>query len=161
MADLQVSPPWVNYARRVAALFADDPEVVIDYDNDECEVKLLVDNAVKAAALDEILVHEVNFGNVTLRVTVVPGNEETTTAMLLRRAFEGNRAVLSVETRDLPASTHVLFVPEVVQYPSDDLSSYFGIDTTLYENIAREIFTVPDGTFFNTTLDYDFELDFE
>lgn len=42
------------------------------------------------------------------------------------------------------------FKKEVVQYPADDLSSETGLKSTLYEDLAREIFENTDGVYFCT-----------
>lgn len=146
----QAAPPWINHVRKIALLFANDEEFDIDYDNETHTADIYVDNAVKAAAIDRLLRHEVEFGNVVLKVNVIPNNDEETIVMALRRAFEGNPALVSVEERDYPESIHAIFAPDVVQYVSDDLSSYFGITSTLYEELARDVFDLPDGTFCNT-----------
>ena len=116
-----------------------------------------VDNPTKAAALQELLPEAVEFGNVTLYITVVSGNATYTKADLFRIAFTGNPAFSFVETIDsdtlsFPAS-YCVFKNEVVQFPADDLSSYYGVKSTLYEDIAEEVFDdMHDGVYFCTDL---------
>ena len=75
MAKLNLSPPWVVYYRKLSAFFREDSEVKITYDDIEQEIKLYVDNAEKAVALENLLPKEQNFGNVTLYITIVPANK--------------------------------------------------------------------------------------
>lgn len=139
------------------ALFGKDPEIHFDFDEDENEVTLRVDNPTKAAALQELLPEAVDFGNVTLYITVVPGNATYTKADLFRIAFTGNPVFSFVKTVNddtfsFPTS-YCIFKNEVVQYPADDLSSYYGLQSTLYENIAEEVFDdMHDGIYFCTDL---------
>ena len=46
--------------------------------------------------------------------------------------------------------TYVVFRNEVVQYYTDDLGDYFGMASTLYEDIARDLFSEVDGIYFCT-----------
>ena len=73
---LKLSTPWAIHAAEINALFGNDPEVHVKYDDYDCEVKLYVDNAVKAQAIDMILPDEVEFGNVELSIVVVPPNND-------------------------------------------------------------------------------------
>ena len=50
-----LSTPWVTYARKVNALFEEDPEVLVDYENDGPTLILYVENAAKADALEQLL----------------------------------------------------------------------------------------------------------
>ena len=45
---LKISPPWITYLNELQALFGEDPEITIKYDNDAKQVKLYVRNAEKA-----------------------------------------------------------------------------------------------------------------
>ena len=81
-----VASPWITYARRVHKLFELDPEVKVSYDNEGPELKLYVESQEKAEALEEVMPNEVEFGNVTMAVTVVPANiaEESPYKKLLK-----------------------------------------------------------------------------
>ena len=140
------------------ALFEQDPEIHFDFNDEDDELIMRVDNPTKAAALDELLPGSVKFGDVTLYITVVPGNVTYTKADLFRIAFTGNPAFSFVEsinddeTISFPAN-YCVFKNEVVQFPADDLSSYYGVKSTLYEDIAKEVFDGRhDGVYFCTDL---------
>lgn len=150
---LTVSPPWLGYARRLRKLFEYDDQVRVQYIEDGPIVKLYVDNTDKADALDKLLPDTVEFGGVTLVIEVVPANAELTVGQLFEKAFQGNDAVSDILSagfiEDAPF-TYVLFEPTVVQYYNDNAGSYFGIETTTYEDIAKEVFNETPGVLMGT-----------
>lgn len=151
-----LAAPWTIFVRKFEALFGQDPEIHIDFDSAELEINMQVDNPTKAAALDEILPDAIEFGNVVLYINVIPANVSYTKADLFRIAFTGNPVFCSVEGTDDSAffgANYCIFKNEVVQYPADDLSSYYGVQSTLYEDIADEVFDdMHDGIYFCTEL---------
>lgn len=150
--NLNVFSPWVVFVNKVAALFGDDPEIEIEYDNDAVELTLRVANQSKADAIAKLLGESRQFGNVVLKVNVVPANEDESDAGLIRRALAGNPHVwdfTDVDAMGFKAS-YVIFNPEVIQYKSDDLQSAFGVSTTVAEQICRDVFDGTDGVFFCT-----------
>ena len=162
MAKLNLSPPWVVYYRKLSAFFKEDSEVRITYDEIEQEIKLYVDNAEKAVALENFLPNEQVFGNVILYVTIVPANETTfdsvkaaysTNSNDIVRICFNNKAVVGIKVVDgimTNRMTFVIFRKEVVQYFTDDIGDYHGIYSTLYQDLAKEIFGNIDGVFFCT-----------
>ena len=162
MAKLNLSPPWVVYYRKLSAFFKEDSEVRITYDEIEQEIKLYVDNAEKAVALENLLPSEQVFGNVILYVTIVPANETTfdsvkaaysTNSNDIVRICFNNKAVVGIKVIDgimTNRMTFVIFKKEVVQWFSDDIGDYHGICSTLYQDLAKEIFGNIDGVFFCT-----------
>lgn len=151
-----LAAPWTIFVRKLEAMFGQDSEIHIDYDEDEIEVNVRVDNPTKASALEEILPDAVDFGNVTLYINVIPANISYTKADLFRMAFAGNPVFSSLEGVDDPTAfnaNYCIFKNEVVQIPADNLSSYYGVESTLYEDIAEEIFEGEhDGIYFCTDL---------
>lgn len=154
MAMIRLAPPWVTYANEMAQLFLNDPEVHVVYDNDECEIKIYVDNAAKAGALTELLPTEKNYGNITLAITVVPANGiSVPVGNIYQTAFKGNGAFSFVKTvRGIFANdlTYVVFKNRVVQYFNDDFGDIYGQCSTLYQDIAKRIFGETEGVFFCT-----------
>ena len=149
MAKLNLSPPWVVYYRKLSAFFREDSEVKITYDDIEQEIKLYVDNAEKAVALENLLPSEQVFGNVTLYVTIVPANKttfdsvkaaySTNSSDIIHICFN-NKAVTGIKLVDgimTNRMTFVIFKKEVVQYFTDDIGDYHGICSTLYQEIGR------------------------
>ena len=156
MSKLGLSSPWVNFYRELEALFAKDPEVKVVYDEEKNDVKLYVDNLAKADALAQLLPVERTFGNITITVTVIPANKEGASKIqLFRTAFEGNGAfnyTASAEGIFTNPIHYVVFANEVVQYFNDDLSDAHGVRSTLYQDIAEDIFENHESVYFCTNV---------
>ena len=150
---MKLSSPWVNFYRELDALFLQDPEVRVMYDEEANEVKLYVENARKADALTQLLPAEKTFGNVTLKITVIPANEANISkADLLAEAFDGNPALSYIQHVDavIGSFDYAVFQNVVVQYFNDDLSDINGLKSTLYQDIAKDVFGEDAGVFFCT-----------
>lgn len=150
---LKMAPPWIQYVNKITALFGRDPEVLIDYDNDEVELKLRVTNPRKADALIQLLPPTREFGGVQLKITVISANLKSTEAALFKDAFYGNPAVSDFVTVSGVFSnpiSYMIFDKRVVQYYDDDIGDYYGNHSTLYADLADEIFDKHDGVFFCT-----------
>ena len=155
MKELSVSSPWVTYVRKIEELFGDDPAIGIKYDNDSRTVTMHVDGSDKADAIARMIPGEVEFGNVKLKVSIVPSNDDSPEA-IVRKAFSGNPVVSSIETVEdcvpmFGGRTYVSFKPHVVQFFNDDMSDPNGVCSTLYQDIAREVLDA-DGVSFCTAL---------
>jgi hypothetical protein len=152
-----IAAPWITYAEEVNALFDKDPEVLVQYDNDNTELKLYVDNAAKADALSRLLPTEKSFGNVTLNISVIPANDNPSKISLFRNAFAGNPIFDSIETVPFAQNApieYIIFAREVVSFFNDDMGDFYGAKSTLYEDIARDVFdTTEDGIFFCTKIE--------
>ena len=148
-----MSPPWVVYWRELVALFGQDPEIEIEFDEDELVISMYVDNEVKAEALNQLLPTEKNFGNVTLYIDIIPSNTDKTLAQYYVDAFTGNPIF---EGKYCPgeggafAANYIIFKNEVVQFYSDTLADPNGYTSTLYEEIANRVFNNRDGIYFCT-----------
>ena len=140
---MKLSAPWVTFYHEMEALFKKDPEIHLMYDEEECVIKVYVDNPVKAEALTELLPESKQFGNVELMIDVIPANAEKTKVELFRDAFQGNEAfeyIFSVpDTFSLPIN-YVVFKNEVVQFFNDELGDIHGNKSTLYQELAKDIF---------------------
>lgn len=149
---LKLSSPWVTFVHELEALFKEDPEVRVMYDEELCEVKLYVENAIKADALTQLLPEKKYFGNVELNITVVPSNDAETPVDLICRAFDGNPVLSHVRTVDsiIGSFNYVVFRNEVVQFFNDQLDDVCGNKSTLYQEIAKDVFGTKDGLFFCT-----------
>lgn len=162
MAKIGLSAPWVTYYRKVNALFKDDPEVMVVYDEIENNMKIYVEEAAKAEAIGTLLPHQMVYGNVTMKITVVPANEDAVgigedLADLLAIAFEGNpalsyvRRIRGVFTNNI---TYIVFRNRVVQFFNDDLGDINGMCSTLYQDIAKDVFGEHEGVFFCTDVEH-------
>ena len=149
---LTMSAPWVLYYKKINALFGVDDEINIEFDEKQPEIKLRVNNPKKADALQKLLPPFVEFGSVKLLVTVIPANALGDSKFeLLCAALAENPAVAYVDHIDGSGFTadYVVFEPEVVQYYGDNLSDINGNFSTLYQDIAKDIFG-DIGVFFCT-----------
>ena len=158
MAILKLSAPQYIFYNKLNAFFKNDPEVNVVYDEDDSIIKIFVNNSTKATALSQILPTEKEFGNVLLRIEVIPANKflSAPIADIYTAAFTGNPALSFVKTfRGLYNNpmTFVVFAKEVVQYFTDSLGDYFGQESTLYQNIAKDIFVECEGVYYCTDKD--------
>ena len=159
---LKLRSPWVLYERQLWALFRHDPEVSVELDEGFLKVTLRTDTQKKADALSRLMPAEPSFGNVKVKLCIVPANrtgeklpEDAPMIDILKAAFEGNEAVKEIRPvskglfRDL---CYVVFENAVVQYEADNLADVNGNISTLYENIAREVMPNANGVFFCTSV---------
>lgn len=161
MSKLELSSPWLDYARRIYVMFNKDPEVTVVYDPDDICVKLLVDNPVKAEAIAKILPTEKEYGNVVLKISVIPSNKEDSITDVYRKAFSGNPIFVDVVIPNgtyAPGFSYVVFKNEVAQYYNDRLDDIDGLASTLYANVAQSLFNTSPEIFFSTEPSEDFIL---
>lgn len=147
---LKLSKPWVTYYREVYALFDEDPEVAVTYNDESTTLRLYVDNSIKADAIRKLLPEEKSFGNVSLKILVIPSNDDDTKESLFRHAFSGNPILSQIQTVDGVVSnslTYVVFDPSIIQFWNDDLSDLNGVRTMLPHDVAKEVFGEQDGVF--------------
>lgn len=154
---MKLYSPWVLFHKQIEKLFEKDPEVSVSFDTENMTIKLFVDNEAKADALSKLLPLKKEFGNVEVKIEVVPADGSEYKAKYFRDAFEGNEAFSHLTTiSDIPdvyisnPISYCVFKKEVVQYGADDLSSETGMRSTLYEDLAREIFGSVEGVYFCT-----------
>lgn len=77
---------------------------------------------------------------------------------LLKNALEGNKAVSYIRSMSIASLNDfnfIVFVPKVVQYYNDDTSDINGICSTLYQDLAKDLFGEQAGIFFCTDLNND------
>lgn len=154
MKALDLSSPWIMFYRELEALFKEDPTVRPQYDEAEFgrTIRLYVDDPEKAEALSKLLPSEKTFGNVTVRIIVVPANTEVESLLnLFRKAFKGNPALACIhEASGVFDFNYVVFQAKVVQFESDNIGDINGLTSTLYQDIAKDVFEDVSGIFFCT-----------
>ena len=157
MARIKMSAPWDIFYREINELFKEDGEIVVVYDEDTKEIKLYVNNQSKATTLNDLLPTQMTYGNVTQKITVVPANGFSFLKKGIdsnfRLAFIGNPVVSRIETVSGMFSnsiTYVAFINKVVQYFNDDIGDINGQCSTLYQEIAKDVFGNLDGIYFCT-----------
>ena len=166
MATLKLSSPWVEYYRKISALFAGDPDIRIVFDEEEPNLRIYVDNDRKARAMDALVGTEKVFGNVKLKIEVIPANNKvellsattgytkTEKETLAGALFQGNSAVKSIhdiENYFEGTVTYIIFEKKVVQYFDDNLGSFYGLKSTLYEDIAKDVLSPVAGVYYCTS----------
>ena len=162
MASIKLAPPWVTIASEMEQLFKYDPEVHIVYDNDEHLISVYVDKPRKADALATLIPETITFGNIKLHINIIPANGVISTtlglskAQLFTNAFEGNgafaftRTITGIFSNNL---TYVVFKNKVVQYFNDNLGDVYGNCSTLYQDIAKNIFGEIEGVYYCTDIE--------
>jgi len=162
MAKVKLSPPWVIHYQKLAAFFKHDKEIHVLYDEEEKHIKLYINNDIKASALGTLLKTEVEFGNVTLTIEIVRPNIRQIPLMAdtkssIINAFDKNDAfdfMAVAEGIFTNPLIYVVFKPEIVQYWTDDLGDYNGLHTTLFQEIAKEIFVeIPNVCYCTNKID--------
>ena len=155
---LGLSAPWTIYYRQVQALFNEDEDINVVFDERDFAIKLYVENQEKADVLADLLPNKQVFGNVVLAIKVIPANEELNEVNAIddiqkfKILFEGNDAVSYTEQIQVQTNPmfFIVFKKEVVQFFTDNLSDIHGLCSTLYQNLAEEIFEHHDGVYFCT-----------
>jgi hypothetical protein len=156
MEDFKISPPWYTFYKEVCELFKKDNDVIPVYNDQIKTLTLKVSKYEKAKALKKLIPAKKAFGNVTVNVNIDYKESEQPIADIYRAAFENNPAFKYVFDFDAGTNhiTYVIFEKEVVQFWNDDMSDPHGITSTLYENIAEDVFDT-DGVIFSTDSEKD------
>jgi len=149
-----LASPWQTYFNKLKTLFGQDPEVHLSFD-DRSEEKIItirVDNLKKHDAIEKLLPEVRAFGNVIVRIIVIPPNEIRVIdrAELLDRAFEGNPVYdkLIIVEGGIPIlgdTKYVMFKKKVAQFFNDNLADPNGNSSYLYADLAEEIFGYVEG----------------
>ena len=154
MEKVNLSSPWVTFIHEIQMLFGQDPDISIVADIEEPEIKLYVDNIQKADALNKLLPDHKDFGNVTLKISVVPSNIATddSPVAIIRKAFDGNPVLSFATTVDakIGSFSYAVFKNEVVQFFNDQLDDLHGNKSMLYQDIAKDVFGNVSGVFYCT-----------
>ena len=152
-SSLRIQSPWVLFYKKVYTLFAKDPQVKVLFNVEEPELKIQVKgNDEKAACIARFFPKAMNFGNVVLACSVVGDNGQPVPDVNLddhtaiTKVFEGNGALSFIKDVKTPfgySIIYVVFVKEVVQYYSDNMFDLYGATSTIYEDLARDVFEQP------------------
>lgn len=147
---MKLSPPWCTYISELTALFGEDPDITIKYDNDTIKVKLYVNNEEKAQSLCTLLPFSKCFGNQELQICIIPPNSDRCyigsykkAKELYETAFKGNPVLSFIhEVNGIFSNTiiYVVFKNKVVQFFNDNLNDVYGNVSTLYQEIAKDVF---------------------
>jgi hypothetical protein len=156
MEDMKLSAPWITFVHELEALFSEDLEVKVKYDETNNTVKLYVADSDKAMALEKLIPAKKDFGNVSIAISVIPPNvEEMTKEDLFNKAFRGNPAVSFTASYDNPLGhlTYIVFEKKVVQFFNDQLDDINGNKSMLFQEIAYDVFGSDHAVFYCTDAD--------
>ena len=150
MPTVNLSSPWTELYREFQAMFEQDKEIKIVFDEREYTLKLYVASEKKYNALNQLLYRERVFGNIKMKIIVVPPNgskleaEKKPLDVLYTEAFEGNPALSFARSVEALVGSfcYVVFENKVVQYFNDNIGDVYGQCSTLYQEIAKDIFDV-------------------
>ena len=160
---LKLSPPWITYLNQLEALFDGDPQIAFNWDAENYTIAIACNNGDKCAALMKLLPDTKEFGNITLKIIVdgKPSNRAfVNNVELFETAFKGNPAfAYAVAPADdgywYMDFTYVVFKNCVVQFFNDNLNDCHGLVSTLYQDIAEEVFADANlvGVHYNTDIE--------
>ena len=153
LKNTKLSPPWITFVNEVKALFENDLDVRVMYDDNENDLKIFVDNMDKADALAKLMPTEKTFGNVTLKIGVYPANRENETmADLFYRAFVGNNAVAYTHHADtiFGPMDYIVCKRDIAQFFNDQMDDINGVKSMLYADLAKDVFETKAGVYFCT-----------
>jgi len=162
---LKLSPPWITYVNKLQALFDGDPQIAFNISGTDCgnmTVTLACNNGEKNTALQRLLPTEKQFGNITLHIVIdgpIANIVFLNQKALFDTAFFGNPAyAYSVTPGDdiwFFNMTYVVFKNCVVQFFNDNLNDCHGLISTLYQDIAAELFEGADlrSVYYNTDVE--------
>lgn len=161
---LALLPPWSTYINKIKELFKEDPQIIIntDFNSKHPSVSLATNNPDKASALLKLLPDEKVLGGVTFKINVdcYTFSTKTFTSMkeLFKTAFYGNLVLVNIIESDswYAPFTYVVFKNEVVQFYNDNLNDPEGYLSTLYQDIASEVFNDFNGVAYCTDRSYMF-----
>lgn len=165
---LKLSPPWTIYVHKLEALFDPDPMIAFNVDytaQGGPKVVLATNDGEKAAALVKLLPAEKEYGGVTLHIEVacdhIANLAFNSPVELFNTAFKGNPIYAyslcpAEEGYAWFSMTYVVFKNCVVQFFADNINDCHGVISTLYQDIAAEIFAdTPQhiNAFYNTDIE--------
>lgn len=147
----KLSPPWYIHRDKLSALFEEDDQVTIGKvekrPDGQYTAEITVSDKEKQAALQQIILQNVNLGNVKLTFTFadpldIPQANDDVSPETFIAAFKGNpilvKAMNAVNPWQLP-ETVVIFRKEVIQFWADNMADFYGNYNGLAVDIAREV----------------------
>lgn len=145
---LKLAPPWITYINKLQALFDGDPQIAFNVDWLAPSVTIACNNGLKNAGLLLLLPDEKSWGNITMPIRIdgpVANKTFTSPKELFKTVFSGNPAfadcISPVEDGYFYIGfCYVIFKNCVVQFFNDNLNDAHGLLSTLYQDIADEIF---------------------
>ena len=155
--NFELCSPWMVFFHQVEAFFREDDQVHAELDNDNYKISIYVDDDDKANALSMIIPKQKVLGNIIVTIDIIPANgtinpNNVYDPDVFKRAFKDNTAIVDFVHIDVKGliMDFIMCKPIVVQMKNDSLHDPKGIVSTLYEDLASEIFVEHPGIFFST-----------
>ncbi|WP_168122337.1 hypothetical protein [Paenibacillus sp. HB172176] len=151
--EVGLAPPEVTYYNEIKYSIGADPNVAVGELEERAggnyRVTLTVQGGCRARALATLLVRDKELGNIHVYVRVKNADGETVKPVrgrlsaeeikrLYKKAFSTNPLFDFVKNRTIFGSTYVypVYKAQIIQFPNDDLSDYYGN----YNNVAAFVF---------------------
>ncbi|MHA7136689.1 hypothetical protein ACRTEV_05385 [Rossellomorea arthrocnemi] len=154
---VQLSPPWVTYHNELKYSIGQDPSVIVGplipaFGNYIIPVTAIGDE--KAIALATLLKDTVEFGNVSVNVVVINGDQEIVNPLpcplrsfvvadLVQSALSGNPYFIEVVVKPQmpggPNAVYPVFKPEVIQFFNDDISNLCNTFTAVASSVFADV----------------------
>lgn len=155
MENASVSAPWVTFCHEFQAMFGQDDDIRLRFNDDDTTIEVMVDDFFKEQALMMLLPEHRQFGNIDVTITVIPANKTMPDIdEAFATAFMGNPVFNGVIRNDrvgpMGRTEFVMFHKEVAQFFNDELNDPYGNKSMLYQDIAKDIFGENLGVFFCT-----------
>lgn len=151
---IKLLSPWELYVRKMKVMFDKDAEIYIEYDEENSILEINVSDLSKALALTFLIPDFVEFGDKKVtNVIKFDGENLKDPYHICSLAFNNNDSVSSIikpHGQFLDGTVFVCFKKEVVQYPNDNMFDANGVCSTLYQNLAKELFPDKVNIFFCT-----------
>lgn len=155
--NVKLSPPWDGHMSMLASFFAGDGRVKVGYCDDTRTGTIEVLDSRMYDALSQVLRTSIRFGNVTLKLNLVPKFEpkvcpKMTDLEALKVVLAQNPAFSKVKVQKAAAGAFVfvLFKPVVLQWYNDNLGNPWKLTTSTHELQADRVFKRGLGVSFTT-----------
>lgn len=145
---VKMSPPWDGYMNMLASFFRGDDRIRVGCGTDKRVGTVAVFDSKMYAALEQVLKTRVRFGNVVLRINIVPADGlkafkgEMTDLEALRCVLSKNPAFAKFVSRktELGNFVYCMFKPVVLMWHNDNPASPYKQTASVYETAALEVF---------------------
>ncbi|WRP08784.1 hypothetical protein U9J35_04705 [Rossellomorea aquimaris] len=154
---VQLSPPWVTYQNELKYSVGQDPSVIVGplipaFGNYIIPVTTI--GGEKAIALATLLKNPVEFGNVSVSVVVINGDQEIVNPLpcplrsfvvadLVQSALSGNPYFIEVVVKPQmpggPNAVYPVFKSEVIQFFNDDISNLCNTFTAVAASVFADV----------------------
>lgn len=145
---VRLSPPWDGHMSKLASFFKGDDRVRVGTCGMGYVANIEVFDTKMYSALEQVLNKRIRFGNVVLKINLVPANGvkafkgEMTDLAALKVVLKDNPAFAKIVSRktELGNNVFVLFKPVVLMWYNDNLASPYKQSTSVYELEAQIVF---------------------